>query len=56
MSSRHVFRLLGVVAVAFAALLSAPMPFAAAQGCPDVEVVYARGTGEPPGVGGIGQA
>lgn len=24
--------------------------------CPDVEVVFARGTGEPAGVGGIGQA
>ncbi|MCV7176011.1 cutinase family protein [Mycolicibacterium sphagni] len=29
---------------------------AAAEGCPDVEVVFARGTFEPPGVGGIGQA
>ena len=28
---------------------------AAAQPCPDVEVVFARGTTEPPGVGGIGQ-
>jgi cutinase len=31
-------------------------PNAAAQSCPDVEVVFARGTTEPPGVGGIGQA
>ncbi|WP_174397759.1 cutinase family protein [Mycolicibacterium sphagni] len=29
---------------------------AAAEGCPDVEVIFARGTFEPPGVGGIGQA
>ncbi|WP_145011009.1 cutinase family protein [Mycobacterium marseillense] len=29
---------------------------ALAQGCPDVEVVFARGTGEPPGVGPTGQA
>lgn len=29
---------------------------AAAQACPDVEVVFARGTTEPPGVGRIGQA
>lgn len=29
---------------------------ASAQACPDVEVVFARGTTEPPGVGGIGQA
>ncbi|MCX2928918.1 cutinase family protein [Mycobacterium sp. CVI_P3] len=28
----------------------------AADGCPDVEVVFARGTFEPPGVGGIGRA
>lgn len=29
---------------------------ASAQGCPDVQVVFARGTGEPPGVGPTGQA
>ncbi|MBX7431854.1 cutinase family protein [Mycobacterium sp. Y57] len=28
----------------------------AAAPCPDVEVVFARGTTEPPGVGGVGQA
>lgn len=28
---------------------------AVASACPDVEVVFARGTGEPPGVGWIGQ-
>jgi cutinase len=32
------------------------LPLAAAQPCPDVEVVFARGTTEPPGVGVIGQA
>jgi hypothetical protein len=31
------------------------MPVTSAQPCPDVEVVFARGTGEPPGVGGIGE-
>jgi cutinase len=31
-------------------------PSAAADPCPDVEVVFARGTTEPPGVGGVGQA
>jgi cutinase len=36
-------------------LLSAPIPIASAQPCPDVEVVFARGTGEPPGVGGTGE-
>ena len=38
------------------ALLSAPPPSASAQPCPDVEVVFARGTTEPPGVGPTGQA
>nr|WP_157681410.1 cutinase family protein [Mycobacterium sp. JS623] len=41
---------------AWAALLTASGPVASAQPCPDVEVVFARGTGEPPGVGGVGQA
>ncbi|OBB85335.1 cutinase [Mycobacterium colombiense] len=36
-------------------LASAPVPSAAAEPCPDVEVVFARGSGERPGVGGIGQ-
>ena len=35
--------------------LLVPVPSAAADPCPDVEVVFARGTNEPPGVGGIGQ-
>ncbi|MCZ8378072.1 cutinase family protein [Mycobacterium sp. CPCC 205372] len=37
-------------------LVGAPAPAATAQPCPDVEVVFARGTGEAPGVGGIGQS
>jgi cutinase len=36
-------------------LFSAPMPIASAQPCSDVEAVFARGTGEPAGVGGIGE-
>jgi cutinase len=32
------------------------LPSAAAAPCPDVEIVFARGTTEPPGVGGVGQA
>lgn len=44
-----------MVAVAAGAFAGAPMPAAAAEPCPDVEVVFARGTGEPPGVGGVGQ-
>jgi cutinase len=44
------------------ALLIAPVPSASAVppvpngSCPDVEVVFARGTTEPPGVGATGQA
>lgn len=33
-----------------------PAPSASADPCPDVEVVFARGTGEPPGVGRVGQS
>jgi hypothetical protein len=40
----------------WAALLGSPSPPASAQPCPDVEVVFARGTQEPSGVGGVGQA
>jgi cutinase len=35
------------------ALTGAPTP-ASGDPCPDVEVVFARGSGEPPGVGGVG--
>jgi hypothetical protein len=40
--------------VTAAGLLSAPAPSASGDPCPDVEVVFARGSGEPPGVGGVG--
>jgi cutinase len=43
---------LGVAAAAL--LVSAPAPSAAADPCPDVEVVFARGSGEPPGIGSVG--
>jgi cutinase len=51
-------RLFGAAAVTTSALLSPVigMPPASAAPCPDVEVVFARGTFEPPGVGGTGQA
>lgn len=44
------------------ALLTVPavipdaVPSAAAYDCPDVEVIFARGTSEPPGVGRVGRA
>jgi cutinase len=59
MMFRHFAQVLGVAVAATWALSSAPAPAASADpapGCSDVEVVFARGTGEPPGVGGVGQA
>ncbi len=45
----------GAAAVlASAVLFGSHAPSANAEPCPDVEVVFARGTSEPPGVGGIG--
>ena len=40
----------------FAAGLIGLAPTASAAACPDVEVVFARGTAEPTGVGRVGQA
>ncbi|MGO4442499.1 cutinase family protein [Mycobacterium sp. 2YAF39] len=48
-------RLLAAVAIA-AALTAAPIPVATANPCSDVELVFARGTGEPPGMGRVGDA
>ncbi|MGO9223519.1 MAG: cutinase family protein [Mycobacterium sp.] len=47
----------GLAAFTAAALVLAP-PLAprASASCPDVEVIFARGTDEPPGVGRVGQA
>jgi cutinase len=56
--TRQFARLLGAAVVTtWAALLSAPVLIASASAapCPDVEVTFARGTDEPPGVGGVGQ-
>jgi len=58
MSAYHITRVLGVAVAMTLALASGPtdIPSASADPCPDVEVVFARGTGEPPGVGKVGQA
>lgn len=56
MSAFPLSRLAAVAALTTGTLLAMPIPFAAAAPCPDVEVVFARGTFEPPGVGGIGQS
>ena len=48
---------LGAVATAWVLPIALnQLPTAVADPCPDVEVVFARGTTEPPGVGGVGQA
>jgi cutinase len=39
-----------------AVLITVPAPSATAATCPDVDVVFGRGTGEPEGVGRVGQA
>jgi cutinase len=51
-----VSKVVGVAVAAVAGFMGTPVPSAAAEPCPDVEVIFARGTGEPPGVGGVGQA
>ena len=61
MIARHVVRFLGPAvvgtwALSASVLVGPVLPAASAQGCPDVEVVFARGTGDPPGVGPTGQA
>jgi cutinase len=58
MRIRSIVRIIGTALVMTWALLSAPVGIrvAVADQCPDAEVVFARGTGEPPGVGGAGQA
>ncbi|WAJ46315.1 cutinase family protein [Mycobacterium sp. Aquia_216] len=43
------------VAVSVAALVSGPAPTALAD-CPDVQLIFARGTNEPPGLGVVGDA
>jgi cutinase len=57
MTAGHLARLACIAAVSACALSVIPIgvPMASAAPCPDVEVVFARGTFAPPGVGGIGQ-
>jgi cutinase len=58
MITRIVAPILGAVVMTTWALLDVVIgvPSATAAPCPDVEVVFARGTNEPPGVGAVGQA
>ena len=60
MFSHHAIRFVSAAVAATwgvtASLTTAGVPAASAQPCADTEVVFARGTGEPPGVGPTGQA
>lgn len=56
MSTPRVARFLGVTAVTIRSLQGAFVPSAVAQPCPDVQVLFARGTGEATGVGPTGRA
>jgi cutinase len=49
-------RLAMAAALAVTAFAISPLPPAGAQGCPDIEVTFARGTDEPPGLGRVGGA
>jgi Cutinase len=58
MGASHIARVVGAAIAMTFALLTGPagIPSAQADPCPDIEVVFARGTGGPPGVGNVGQA
>lgn len=51
---RTIGRLVAATVLA-ATALPVMVPTAVSQPCPDIGVVFARGTSEPPGVGGVGQ-
>ncbi|OBH56884.1 cutinase family protein [Mycobacterium sp. E2479] len=55
-SLRSIWFLATAAVTAGAGLTCAHAPKTTAEPCPNVEVVFARGTAEPPGVGGTGQA
>lgn len=56
MRIRGVPAFLCAAALCLSALVATPAAPASAEPCPAVEVVYARGTAEPVGVGQVGQA
>jgi cutinase len=53
--TRFIARFFAAVVMTWA-VLGVSIPSASAEGCPDVEAIFARGTTEAPGVGAIGQA
>lgn len=56
MISRTIGCFAAATAAAAVAVVPAPRAAAEPEPCPDVEVIFARGTGEPPGIGRVGQA
>lgn len=56
LATHRIASMVAAALLTLCALVSTPALTASAQPCSDVDVVFARGTGEPPGVGGIGQA
>jgi hypothetical protein len=61
MIAGHITRFVGPAVVAASAISASVFsasaaPPASAQPCPDVQVLFARGTGDDPGVGPVGQA
>ncbi|MEE3062750.1 MAG: cutinase family protein [Actinomycetota bacterium] len=60
MIAGHITRIVKPTALAAVGLgtsfLVSPTPSALAEPCPDAQVVFARGTGEPEGIGPTGQA
>lgn len=53
---RRLLCLGAVVAVGVPIIVNSAAPSSALPSCPTAEVVFARGTGEPPGIGRVGQA
>lgn len=56
MAERLLAAVASVVSLLAAATVAGAVPQAGAAECPDVELVFARGTGEPPGIGRVGQS
>ena len=54
--ARTVPAILAILSIVAATMAFPVAPTASAADCPDIEVVFARGTDEPPGIGRVGQA
>lgn len=56
MAERFLAAAVSVASLLTTMTVAGAVPRVLAADCPDVELVFARGTGEPPGVGRVGQA